>query len=85
MNPIEKAYAEGWVDRHSIEDQLEETVHVAVEKDWLKSNSSAFLDSVERKWEWRYEEQLSLTRTLETNVVKLRKEIRDLKKGIKDE
>tara|TARA_R110000765_G_scaffold259501_1_gene359676 strand:+ start:492 stop:740 length:249 start_codon:yes stop_codon:yes gene_type:complete len=80
MNPIEKAYAEGWVDRHSIEDLLEEKVHVSVEKDWLKSNSSTFLESLERKWEWRYEEQLSLIRTLEDNAVKLRKEIRALKK-----
>ena len=80
MNPIEKAYAEGWVDRHSIEDQLEETVHVAVEKDWLKSNSSAFLDSVERKWEWRYEKQLLRIRTLEDTVGKLKKELRTLVK-----
>jgi hypothetical protein len=85
MNPIKNAYIEGWNDRNAIEYPLEANVSTSIEKDWLKSNSSAFLDSVERKWEWRYEEQLSLTRTLETNVVKLRKEIRDLKKGIKDE
>ena len=30
--PIEKAYAEGWVDRHSIEYPLEDAIHVAVEK-----------------------------------------------------
>jgi len=41
--------------------------------------------SVNRKWEWRYEEQLSLIRTLEDNAVKLRKEIRDLKKETKSE
>ena len=41
--------------------------------------------SVNRKWEWRYEEQLSLIRTLEDNAVKLRKEIRDLKKEMQDE
>ena len=76
MNPIEKAYAEGWVDRHSIEDQLEETVHVAVEKDWLKSNSSTFLDSIESKWEWRYERQLLRIRTLEDAVGKLRKKLK---------
>jgi len=40
--------------------------------------------SVNRKWEWRYEEQLSLIRTLEDNAVKLRKEIRTLKKGVKN-
>ena len=41
--------------------------------------------SVNRKWEWRYEQQLSLIRTLEDNAVKLRKEIRTLKKEIKSE
>tara|TARA_R110000824_G_scaffold388399_1_gene583964 strand:+ start:273 stop:503 length:231 start_codon:yes stop_codon:yes gene_type:complete len=68
MNPIEKAYVEGWVDRHSIEDPLEDVIHVAVEKDWLKSNSSAFLDSVEDKWECRHDKQLLRIRKLEEVV-----------------
>jgi hypothetical protein len=80
MNPIEKAYVEGWVDRHSIEYPSEDAVHVAVEKDWLKSNSSAFLDSIEDKWEWRYEQQLLRIRTLEEAIGKLRKELRTLAK-----
>ena len=80
MNPIERSYAEGWVDRHSIEYPLEDAIHVAVEKDWLKSNSSAFLDSIEDKWEWRYEKQLSRIRTLEEAIGKLRKELRTLVK-----
>ena len=50
------------------------------EEEWLKGNLSTVLKSVERKWEWRYEEQLSLIRTLEANAIKLRKEIRTLKK-----
>ena len=80
MNPIEQAYAEGWVDRHSIEYPPEDAVHVAVEKDWLKSNSSAFLDSIEDKWEWRYEKQLSSIRTLEETVSRLKKELQTLVK-----
>jgi len=54
------------------------------EEEWLKGNLSTVLKSVERKWEWRYEEQLSLIRTLEDNAVKLRKEIRTLKRVVKD-
>jgi hypothetical protein len=68
MNPIERSYAEGWVDRHSIEYPLEDAIHVAVEKDWLKSNSSAFLDLVEDKWECRHDRQLLRIRKLEEVV-----------------
>ena len=68
MNPIERSYAEGWVDRHSIEYPLEDAIHVAVEKDWLKSNSSAFLALVEDKWECRYDRQLLRIRKLEEVV-----------------
>jgi hypothetical protein len=66
-----------------VENILEETF--SSEEDWLRGNLSAVLKSVEGKWEWRYEEQLSLIRTLEDNAVKLRKEIRTLKMEIKDE
>ena len=77
MSPIERAYAEGWVDRHSIEYPPEEAIHVAIEKDWLKSNSSAFLDSIENKWEWRHEKQLSRIRTLEDTISSLKKELKN--------
>ena len=69
MNPIKNSYIEGWDDRNSVE-----------HPSGVKSNSAAFLESLERKWQWRYEQQLSLIRTLEANAVKLRKEIRTLKK-----
>lgn len=68
MNPIERAYVEGWVDRHSNEYTSEDAIHVAVEKDWLKSNSSAFLDLIEDKWECRHDRQLLRIRELEEVV-----------------
>tara|TARA_R100001377_G_scaffold85157_2_gene70578 strand:- start:1647 stop:1898 length:252 start_codon:yes stop_codon:yes gene_type:complete len=80
MNPIKNSYIEGWDDRNSVERPSEVSIPTSIEKDWLKSNSAAFLESLERKWEWRYEQQLALIRTLEANAVKLRKEIRTLKK-----
>ena len=66
-----------------VENILEETL--TSEEEWLKGNLSTILKSIEGKWEWRYEEQLSLIRILEANAVKLRKEIRTLKKEIKNE
>ena len=80
MNPIKNSYIEGWDDRNSVEHPSEVNIPASIEKDWVKSNSATFLESLERKWQWRHEQQLSLIRTLEANVVKLRKEIRTLKK-----
>ena len=66
-----------------VENILEETL--TSEEEWINGNLSTILKSIEKKWEWRYEEQLSLIRTLEANAIKLRKEIRTLKKEIKNE
>ena len=81
MNPIKNSYIEGWNDRNSVEHPSEVNTPTAIEKDWVKSNSATFLESLERKWQWRYESQLSLIMELEANAVKLRKEIRTLKKN----
>jgi hypothetical protein len=68
MNPIKNAYIEGWNDRNAIEYPLEANVSTSIEKDWLKSNSSAFLDLVEDRWECRHDRQLLRIRELEEVV-----------------
>ena len=84
---IKEAYIEGWIDRdYSSEDDVG-LVSVAIEKDWVKSNSSISTVSIERKWEWRYEAQDSKIKELEQDVLNLKKRARELKKlqlGTKD-
>lgn len=79
MNPIKNAYTEGWRDRHLLEQLPEDALSVALEKEWLRSDASAFLDSIENKWEWRYERQLKRIRELENLITKLKKELKPLK------
>ena len=45
-----------------------------------KNQFDAELSRVERKWEFRYQQQLKKQRELEATVARLRKEIKSLKK-----
>jgi hypothetical protein len=75
---LKQAYSEGWSDRDSSEENIEAR-HVAIEKDWVKSNSYIVTESIDRKWEWRYNVQMDKIRELERTVAVLGKELRKLK------
>tara|TARA_R110002110_G_scaffold306860_1_gene520611 strand:- start:494 stop:775 length:282 start_codon:yes stop_codon:yes gene_type:complete len=85
---IKEAYIEGWIDRDYSSSDDVGLVSVAIEKDWVKSNSSVSIISIERKWEWRYEAQDSKIKKLEQDVLNLKTRARELKKlqlGIKND
>ena len=46
---IKEAYIEGWIDRDYSSGDDVGLVSVAIEKDWVKSNSSVSIISIERK------------------------------------
>ena len=75
---LKQAYSEGWSDRDLSEENIEAR-HIAIEKDWVKSNSYIATESIDRKWEWRYNAQKDKIRELERTVVDLGKELRKLK------
>jgi len=77
---IKEAYIEGWMDRDYSSDDDLGLVSVAIEKDWVKSNSSISIASIERKWEWRYKVQDSKIKELEQDVLNLKKRAKELKK-----
>ena len=75
---LKQAYSEGWSDRDLSEENIEAR-HVAIEKDWVKSNSYIVTESIDRKWKWRYNVQMDKIRELERTVAVLGKELRKLK------
>jgi|14BtaG_2_1085337.scaffolds.fasta_scaffold69754_1 hypothetical protein len=77
---IKEAYIEGWMDRDYSSDDDLGLVSVAIEKDWVKSNSSISIVSIERKWEWRYKVQDSKIKELEQDVLNLKKRAKELEK-----